>query len=77
MRIYSVMPDGPADKAGVKRGDDLLSVDGLDVDHMSYRAVRSLLEGKVGSKVKLDLSREGQLIRHEIERIQLVNDPTK
>lgn len=77
MRIYSVMPDGPADKAGVKRGDDLLSVDGLDVDHMSYRAVRSLLEGKVGSEVKLDLSREGQLIRHEIERIQLVNDPTK
>jgi hypothetical protein len=35
--------------------------------------VASLLKGGLGSKVKIDLSRGGQLMRMELERVALVN----
>lgn len=73
MRIAWVVPGGPAEKAGVKRGDDLLAVNGDDVSQIGFRRLETLLKGDVGSKVKLDISRGGQLIRLEVERKVLVN----
>lgn len=77
MRVYWVVPGGPADKAGVKRGDDLLAIDGQDVAQMTFRKVESMLKGNTGSKVKLELSRAGQLMRLETERQVLVNQVDK
>lgn len=73
MRVFSVMPGSPAEKAGVKYGDDLLGIDGQEIGTLGFRKVLALLRGQVGSKVKLEFSRDGQLIRHELERAHLVN----
>lgn len=73
MRVFSVTPGGPAEKAGIKYGDDLLTVNGTDVSRLGFRRVQALLKGETGSKVKLELSRDGQLIRQEIERQTLIN----
>lgn len=71
--VARVSPDSPAAKAGLKDGDELLSVDGLDLSREGYRKMRLLLEGPVGSKVKLAVSRNGSLKRYEVERAPLVN----
>jgi len=74
MRVFAVMPGSPAEAAGIKRGDDLLSVNGEEVAKLGFRRVSTLLHGPLGSKVKLDLSRAGQLMRIELERARLVNE---
>jgi predicted aspartyl protease len=73
MRIAYVTPGGPADLAGIKRGDDLLGIDGKELTILTFQQILDLLEGEVGTKVKLALSRGGGLLRHELTRQVLVN----
>ena len=75
MTIVHVTPEGPAEKLGVKRGDDLLSVDGKELTNLSFDQMREILAGPVGSKVSLATSRDGNLLRYDIERVPLVNEP--
>jgi len=72
-RIFRITPGGPADKAGLKMGDDILAIDGAEVQGMGNRELDRRLKGSPGSKVALALSRQGNLIRMELERAALVN----
>ncbi len=74
-KIVHVTADGPAEKAGVKLGDDVLSIDGIDLANFGYRRFRRMIEGPVDSVGKLVLSRRGQVIRLDLKRIVLVNEP--
>ena len=76
MTIVRVSKGSAAEKVGLKRGDVLLSVDGNDILDGDFRRVSKLLEGEKGSKVKLAVSRQGNLIRYEVEREFLVNEAT-
>jgi len=73
VKIFRVSPASPADKAGIKRGDHVLSVDGVDNLNIGFRRLLKLFEGPKGSSAKLVLSRAGQLMRLEVEREYLVN----
>jgi len=72
--IYHVVPESPAEAAGIKEGDLLLSVDGEDLIKQGSRQIDQLLEGKIGSKVKIVTSQRGTVKRYEVERKLLVND---
>jgi len=74
--IARIAPDSPADKAGLKEGDEILSVNGTDLARQSFRQMRTMLAGEIGSKVKLAISRSGALKRFEIERQPLINPAT-
>ncbi|MCE9558146.1 MAG: PDZ domain-containing protein [Armatimonadetes bacterium] len=71
--IYNVIPKSPADKAGIKRGDQLLSVGDSDMLRQTYRQLRNMFQGKKGTKVKIVTSRNGSLMRTEMEREYLIN----
>lgn len=73
VRVYRTTPGGPAEKAGIKEGDDLLSIDGVEVLDAGFRKIAQMMEGERGSRVKLALSRSGNLMRYEMEREYLVN----
>jgi len=73
--IVDVSPESPADKAGIKEGDMLLSIDGQDLDKEDFRKVDSMLEGKVGTKAKIVISQKGGAVKRlELERLLLVNE---
>lgn len=72
--IYDVVPQSSAEAAGIKEGDRLLSVDGEDLSKQDYRQIDRLLEGKVGTKVKVVTSQRGAVKRYELERRLLVNE---
>lgn len=73
-RVYSVAPSSPADKAGIKAGDTILSIDGVDLDtHLGFRRLKKLLEGPVDSKMSIALSHGGNLLRLKLDRPALVN----
>jgi hypothetical protein len=74
LKIFRVAPESPADKAGIKRGDHILSLNGVDNLNVGFRKLRKMLEGPVGTKVDLAISRNGNLMRFTLERAALVND---
>ncbi|RYG27880.1 PDZ domain-containing protein, partial [bacterium] len=71
--IFKVSPDTPAAAAGIKEGDEVLSVDGKELIDVGYDRFKNLMRGKVGEKVKLAISRNGTLMRYELERKSLMN----
>ena len=71
--VFLVAPDSPAAAAGVKEGDSVLMVDGEDLAHVGSRKFRKLMEGPVGSSVRLAISQNGGLKRLELKRAMLVN----
>jgi predicted aspartyl protease len=72
-RIVRVTPGGPADKAGIKVGDELLGIDGSEALNIGNRELDRRLSGEPGSKVSLAISRQGNLMRFELERTLLIN----
>ncbi len=64
--VSNVIPDGPADKAGVQEGDTLTAIDGLSTKDMKLPTASSHLRGKLGTQVKLTIVREGKLLPEPI-----------
>ena len=56
--VYYPIPNSPADKAGFKKGDQIISIGGVevkDVLHFKYE----LYKYNVGDKVKIVVKRDG------------------
>lgn len=68
--VSMVMPDSPAKKAGIKRGDIILSVDRKKVS-TPRELQKEILKRKIGQKVKLEVLREGRIIIVNIKLAQL------
>lgn len=53
--IRAVHPSGPAARAGLTHGEEIVAVDGNPVAGKTYQEVVGLIRGEVGSSVKLAL----------------------
>lgn len=59
IRIDNATPDGPADRAGIKAGDRIVSVDGEDTTGFHLQEVVKRMRGVPGTKVVLGIRRPG------------------
>ncbi|MCU0717257.1 MAG: PDZ domain-containing protein, partial [Pirellula sp.] len=67
-QLTEITKDGPAEKAGLVKGDVIKSLNGKPVE--SYRAVTEMLrDAKVGDKVKLQVARATEVKEFEIELV--------
>ncbi|MEO6589860.1 MAG: S41 family peptidase [Pyrinomonadaceae bacterium] len=57
--VQSVIPNTPADKAGVRYGDKFISVDGKDAKDWSSAEVSKNVRGEKGTQVNVKLDRAG------------------
>lgn len=57
LAIIAPLPDSPAQKAGLKAGDRILTVDSTDVTSMTIDAAVKLIRGKAGTKVVMGIIR--------------------
>ncbi|NKI39710.1 S41 family peptidase [Streptomyces physcomitrii] len=80
IEVSRVQKGGPADRAGIRRGDRLHSIDGKRVEDRPVTEVVALLRGdaeqaRAGSPVELGLSREGRDWRQTVRRAVLRTSP--
>ncbi|HEX3775780.1 MAG TPA: PDZ domain-containing protein [Polyangiaceae bacterium] len=68
--VRAVPKNLAADKAGVKRGDEILLIDGVDVRAMNRHQVHAALAGDVDAPVKLTLVRGEQILRVTVRRTE-------
>jgi carboxyl-terminal processing protease len=69
--IISVIPGGPADKAGLSSGDIIETVEGLSTHDLSLAAVKNHLVGEPGSRLELTIIRTRKI---EPQKITVVRD---
>ena len=68
--VINPVQGGPSEKAGLLQGDRIVRVDGKDIAgvKMPQDSMIRLMKGPKGSKVKITVNRDGQLIPFEIVR---------
>ena len=67
--------DSPADKIGLKAGDQILKVDNILVTNTKNDAASSLLKGLPNTKVKLQIKRQDKAFDVELNREKIVINP--
>jgi len=74
LTVISPLKDNPAYKAGVKAGDKILYVDGIDTSTKSLDEAVQIIRGRKGSTVVLTIKRNGE---SENLEISIVRDTIK
>jgi len=69
--IVSIIPGGPADKAGLASGDIIETVEGLSSHDLSLAAVKNHLSGEPGSRLELTIIRTRKI---EPQKMTVVRD---
>ncbi len=64
--VQSVLPDSPAQKAGILPADEILQIDGEDTLNMSVDDAVDRLRGEVGTAARLMLRRKGWMQPQEV-----------
>lgn len=68
MTVTLVFPDSPAEKAGLRPGDVILSIEGKTVSDMEYDDAVNSIKGEEGSTFCLTYKRDGKDITAELTR---------
>lgn len=66
--IASILPNSPAQKAGVEGGDVILTIGGTEARGLKADAASALIRGPQGSAVELGLRRAGQPVQLTVNR---------
>ena len=67
--VAMVHPEGPAYRAGMAHGDEVVSVDGVPVVGKTYEEVVKMIRGAVGAVVKVSVKGEGGVRELAITRV--------
>lgn len=59
MEVIEVMPGSPAEKAGIRKGDTIVGMDGKEIARITYGDALNRLDGTAGTKVTFSLLRGG------------------
>jgi len=74
LTIIAPLPDTPADKAGIRAGDKVLAIDGLDTTGMSTDRAVNLIRGEGGTEVVLTILHKADT---EAIEIPIIRDTIK
>lgn len=61
--VFNIIPDSPADLAGMKPGDQIKNINGVSTRLLNLGEVTYRLSGRTGKKIKLGLLRNGEKIK--------------
>lgn len=72
--VLGVMPGSPALESDIKSGDIITGVGDTVVTYENYNQCIDDMKGEEGTKVKITISRDGNVIQKEVERKKINNN---
>ena len=73
--VYYPIPETPAEKAGIKPGDKIIKVDGVEYTDKDLSNISKYIKGEAGTKVNLTIERDGKELSFDIERAKINTNP--
>ena len=58
MLLVNVLPESPASRGGLRRGDRIVQIDGVDIRNQSIDEAASMMRGPAGSRVRVRVPRQ-------------------
>jgi len=68
LSIRDIIPDSPAEKAGLMPGDLIVEIEGKKLDDLSAKARMNLLKGKPGTQVRIKVKRRDRTLSFNLKR---------
>ena len=66
--IFGVIPQSPAEKAGLKKGDIVIASEGIEASEENYYELLDSIRGEKGSYVEMTILRGEEKIEFKVER---------
>ena len=73
--VYYPIEGSPAEKAGIKSGDLIISVDGIEYTADDFNNIAKFIKGEQGTKVNLVIERNGDRMSFDITRERINANP--
>ena len=73
--VYYPIPDSPAEKAGIKSGDHIIKVDGVEYTVDDFDKIANYIKGEEGTNVNIVIERDGEEIPFDITRQKIKTNP--
>ena len=73
--VYYPIPESPAEKAGIKSGDLIISVDGKEYTSNDLDSISKYIKGKEGTNVDIVVQRNEEQIKFTITREKINTNP--
>lgn len=71
-KIVSVIPDTPAERAGLEVGDILVRADGHELQGIKSELILNLIRGDAGTPVYIEVERNGEIIGFNMIREEII-----
>lgn len=75
--VLSPIKGGPAEKVGIKPGDYIIAVDGVEYTGEQMSVVSNKIKGESGTTVKIKILRENATKEYEIKREKITVNPVE
>ena len=73
--VYYPIPESPAESAGIKAGDMIISVDGTEYTSSDFENISDYIKGEEGTTVNLVVERDGERLSFDIVREKINTNP--
>ncbi len=73
--VYYPIPESPAKKAGIKSGDVIKSVDGVEYTSSDFDTIADHIKGEEGTTVNIVIDRNGEELSFDIVREKINTNP--
>lgn len=77
INVVAPMDGSPADKAGIKSGDKIIGVDGVEYKGDTIDAAASAMRGSEGTKVSIQILRKNETLEFELKRAKITMETVK
>ena len=75
--VLAPIEGSPAEEVGILSGDIILKVDGIEYDGEFVDEASAAIKGEEGTKVKIEIKRDEEIIEFEVERKKVIINPIK
>ncbi len=72
--LFGIIPDSPAEKAGLKKGDIIIKSEGIEASEKNYYSMLDSIRGEAGTSVELTVKRGGETIEFSVERAKVLSE---
>lgn len=77
INVVAPMDGSPAEKAGIKSGDKIIVIDGVEYSGDKLDAAASAMRGAEGTKVSIQVLRDNETLEFEIKRAKITLETVK